>query len=234
MRNLTIAAALAVTSAVQAIDFNSIETDIRLPLPGQSGGSTAATSVAKFYPAHFIVTGMTGGALDVDLTLNFGTRVATSTVVGGPDDFAAREHTFAGDLEIPLVGPTGATCFLMSDAGSSNNLRGRYVFDDEALAMIPSTLVGGTDDPVPNGSYKPSAYTPTETFFAPAPAPPYGTSLSVFDGLDPNGTWQLFILDDAGGDWGYLDSAQLNIVPEPATLAAFGLGVAALLRRRRK
>lgn len=233
MHKLTILGALALAGAAQAVDFNSNETNVRVPLPGQSGGSTLANSPAQFYPITFTVTGM-GLVTDLDLTLNFGTRPVTSTVIGGPDDFPGREHTFAGDLDILLVGPTGLTCFVMSDAGSSNQMRGRYVFDDEAMAMIPSALVGTSADPVPNGSYLVSAYSPTETFLAPAPGPAYGTTLSVFDGSDPNGTWRLYILDDAAGDWGYLDGAQLNIVPEPATLAALGLGFAALLRRRRK
>jgi hypothetical protein len=237
MRNLSVLAALAVAGAAQAglFDFNSNETNVRVPLPGQSGGSLITNSPAQVYPITFTVTGITD-VTDVNVTLNFGTRAWTNTTVGGPDDFPGREHTFAADLEMLLVGPTGMTCFLMSDAGSSNNLRGTYVFDDEAAAMIPSTVVGGTNDPVANGSYKPSAYTPTETFFAPAPAPAYGAALSGFDGLDPNGTWHLYIMDDASGDWGYLDGAQLNFtaVPEPGTLLALGLGAAALLRRRRK
>jgi subtilisin-like proprotein convertase family protein len=32
-----------------------------------------------------------------------------------------------------------------------------------------------------------------------APTPPHGTALSVFDGRDPNGTWELFVLDPPSG-----------------------------------
>src|SRR4029450_4925819 len=32
-----------------------------------------------------------------------------------------------------------------------------------------------------------------------APSPPHGTTLSVFDGRDPNGTWELYVLDPSSG-----------------------------------
>jgi hypothetical protein len=239
MRKLLILSALAVAGAAHADLFNitSNQLNVRVPLPGQSGGTTIANSPAGVYPITFTVSGVTN-VTDVDITLNFGLRASTNTTVGGPDDFAGREHTFAGDMEMLLVSPLGTTCFFMSDAGGFNNLRGRYTFDDEAAGQMSAASFGTTNDPIVNGSYKPSAYTPTEVFFAPAPGGVHGLTLAGFDGADPNGTWSLYIMDDAGGDWGYLDNAALNItgtpVPEPATMAALGLGVAALLRRRRK
>jgi hypothetical protein len=238
-RLASLAFAAALGSSALAQNFNSNQTDVRIPLPGQSGGSTAANSPAGSFPITFTVSGAGSITSDVNLTLNFGTRVSTSTVVGGPDDFPGREHTFFGDLDMLLVSPTGASVFFLSDAGGSNNARGTYVFDDEAAGLIPSATVGTSADPVPNGSYQVSAYTPTEnfsTFGGGAPAPGYGTAFSAFDGLNPNGTWRLYILDDAGGDWGYLNGATLNLtaVPEPATLVLLGSGVALLLRRRRK
>ena len=66
--------------------------------------------------------------------------------------------------------------------------------------------------------------------------------LSSFNGLDPNGTWTLFIADVSGGDQSTLVSWELDItaVPEPVTVALgiFGglfafLGAARLWRLRR-
>lgn len=47
------------------------------------------------------------------------------------------------------------------------------------------------------------------------------------------GIWG-FLGGGAGEDRTYLDDAVINAVPEPATLAAIGIGAAALLRRRRR
>jgi hypothetical protein len=235
MRKLVFFGMLASAAFVNGQTFTSTQSDIRIPLPGQSGGTTITTSPAQFYPITFTVSGA-GALTDLNITLNFGTRESTNTTVGGPDDFAGREHTFAGDMDMLLVGPTGATVFFMSDAGNANNLNGTYTFDDEAAAPMSASTIGTTDDSVANGSYQVSAYTPTETFFTPAPAGPYGTTLSVFDGLNPNGTWALYIMDDAGGDWGYLNNAQLNItaVPEPGSMLALAAGLALVAARRRR
>jgi hypothetical protein len=45
---------------------------------------------------------------------------------------------------------------------------------------------------------------PSVNFAAPAPAAPYGTTLSVFNGSNPNGQWKLWIEDLYNGDLGQL------------------------------
>ena len=44
--------------------------------------------------------------------------------------------------------------------------------------------------------------TSTDTFPSPAPGGTYGTNLGVFNGISPNGAWNLFVRDDLGGDLG--------------------------------
>jgi hypothetical protein len=68
-------------------------------------------------------------------------------------------------------------------------------FDDAASDPVPdhTDLVSGT--------YRPSQGTPSfadncAASFPGAPAGPYGTSLSEFNGTDPNGDWQLYVIDD--------------------------------------
>ena len=43
--------------------------------------------------------------------------------------------------------------------------------------------------------------------------------LSVFNGTDPNGTWSLYVVDDAGRDTGQISEWSLAFDMEPATLA---------------
>jgi subtilisin-like proprotein convertase family protein len=106
-------------------------------------------------------------------------------------------HTFPDDIDILLVGPTGQKMILMSDAGGSPDLINvTLTFDDAAPTGLPdSTLIAP-------GTYRPTNFGTGDTFPAPAPAGPYGSALSVFNGQNPNGTWSLFVNDDAGGDSG--------------------------------
>ena len=67
--------------------------------------------------------------------------------------------------------------------------------DDEAAAPIPffGPLVSGTFMPT-NGTAGGA-----DNFPAPAPTPlSLNSSLSVFNGTNPNGQWKLFVLDDVG------------------------------------
>ncbi len=86
--------------------------------------------------------------------------------------------------------------------------------------MLPNT---DDNDPLtndcPTGTYKPTNYTGggTESFAAPAPAGPYGTALSVFDGTDPNGTWSLYVMDDRDDYGGSLSGWSLAIETEDPT-----------------
>jgi hypothetical protein len=85
----------------------------------------------------------------------------------------------------------------MSDVGgnpSVNNLT--VVFDDEAASGLPDAATFGS------GIYKPTNVGLTDAFAGPAPAGPYGTALSAFNGLNPNGTWALYVVDDLNSNSG--------------------------------
>ena len=98
-----------------------------------------------------------------------------------------------------LVSPSGQKFILVSDViGGTDAVNVTWTLDDAAAALIPAT---GT--PV-SGVFKPTNYATGDTFPAPAPAGPYlspataGTdTLASFNGVIPNGTWSLYIVDDA-------------------------------------
>lgn len=139
-------------------------------------------AVAGPYPSTISVTGAQG------------------TVTSAKVKLKGLRHTFPDDLDILLVGPAGQSVILMSDAGGSTDVTGvDLTFDDGAAAAIPdsATLV--------TGSYKPFNYTTGDVFPAPAPAGTPGTTMSVFNGTNPNGTWSLYVVDDAGQDLGAFD-----------------------------
>jgi hypothetical protein len=54
--------------------------------------------------------------------------------------------------------------------------------------------------------------------------------LSSFNGLDPNGSWTLFLADMSGGDQSTLASwsLEISIIPEPTTVAMMVFGVVAV------
>lgn len=104
-------------------------------------------------------------------------------------------HTNPDDLDIMLVGPEGQNVLLMSDAGGSNGADGLTItFDDAAANPLPDATTLATHPAYRPGNYEAAA----DKFLKPAPAPFGGSSLSIFNGTNPNGTWRLFIADDSG------------------------------------
>jgi len=115
-------------------------------------------------------------------------------------------HTFTDDLDILLVGPGGQKVMLMSDAGRAGDLNSvDLTFDDGAGVFLPDATQ------INPGTYLPTDYEMGENMPNPAPASPYPTNLSSFNGSNPNGSWSLYIRDDVDGDFGSLQGWSLQI-----------------------
>jgi hypothetical protein len=159
------------------------------------GGSVAA---ATPYPSQIAVSGVAGTVTAITATLH------------------GFHHKCPQDVDVLLVGPQGNSSLLMSDAGdcTEDPLRSPVdlTFDGSASTAIPC-LHDGTD--LFGGTYQTANYPDhdcttenpdfADSFPDPAPAGPWPTSLSGFAGKDPNGSWQLYVVDDQSGDDGAID-----------------------------
>jgi len=148
----------------------------------------------------------------------YGTTITTSGLTGNKNirlELTGISHTFPGDIDILLVGPGGQKFIPMSDAGNSLdavNVTTQLV--DSAAAIIPSA------DSTINGEFRPTNHTAGDTYTAPAPAAPYlspapigtETFATAFGtaGAALNGTWTLYVMDDAGVDVGEMDGWKLT------------------------
>jgi subtilisin-like proprotein convertase family protein len=153
------------------------------------------SGTATPYPSNIAVAGLTGTITNVTVTIR------------------GLTHSFLNDLEILLVGPAGQNVILMGDVGNGGPgvVNATYTFSDSAAASMNGSTIP------PSGTYKPSNNGSLENLPAPAPQmpPPYGTALNVFNGTNPNGTWQLYVFDDAGGDEGAINNGwELNITTQ--------------------
>ena len=157
------------------------------------------------YPSGINVAGLNGAITDVDVRLN------------------GFSHPFPADIGLLLVGPGGQSLVLQSIAGNEPATNVTYTFDDQATSLLDE------QGALLSQSYRPSAYRPgtfAGVFFPASGANPppaicqtptncpnpatvgAATLASVFNGVNPNGTWRLYAADfsreDAGaynGGW---------------------------------
>jgi subtilisin-like proprotein convertase family protein len=156
---------------------------------------------AQPYPPNITVSGLSGKITDVIVTVK------------------GLSHSYARDIDMLLAAPGGTrNLVLMSDAGGATGVSGvEVVFDDAAPSPLPV--------PITSGSYRPTQQTdaqdPIDAYPSPAPVPTDASMLATFDGSDPNGTWSLYVFDDAGGDEGSIAGGWcLTIRTPPATATA--------------
>ncbi len=156
-----------------------------------------ASGNASPYPSTITVPPTTGTVSDVNVTLsNF-------------------SHGFPSDVDVVLVSPGGQSVILMSDAVGSAAVAGRtYTFDDSAAA----TLSAGA----PTGTYRPTNTAGPDNFPAPGPGSitNINPQLAAFNGIDPTGNWNLYVVDDANPDGGsFAGGWTLSLTVSTATCA---------------
>jgi hypothetical protein len=161
-----------------------------LAAPALAGASTFSNSgaitipdfgTATPYPSTISVSGLSGTISDVNVTLT------------------GFSHTSPLDVDILVVGPTGASAELFDGAGGGSPVSNlNFTFDDGAASMLPCSSTA-----MSSGSYQPTDCFPldlgVDVFPPPAPAGPWDQLLSAFNGTDPNGTWSLYVVDQLPG-----------------------------------
>lgn len=173
-------------------------------------GSPSQIGVASPYPSGITVSGMAGPVTTVKVVL---------------DNVS---HSSLGDVDVMVASPAGTNLVVMSDAGDVSSLifanNATLTFDDAASSPLPQS------GSVPTGSYRPTngPGLGADAFPAPAPAPSSQTTLAgAFSGIDPNGTWNLYAVDDATGDvgqfaggWSLVITTAVAAVPTTTTVVS--------------
>ena len=176
---------------IGTIQTFSSSTPIMIPASG-SGAATGAPATP--YPSTINVTGAPSALTKLSLKIkNF-------------------NHTFPDDVDVLLVSPTGRKMIVMSHVGGSTAAANLSItIDDDAASALPD------EGSLTSAAFKPSNYnTPQDFFPGPAPEGPHltpqiggsDTLASAFAGVDggnPNGTWSLYVTDDAPGETGNIN-----------------------------
>lgn len=159
---------------------------------------SAAVGAASIYPSPITVSGV-------------GTQLTALSVT-----LTGFSHTYPADVDVLLVGPGGQNVLLMSDVGTFlpvSNLT--FTFNNTAGSNMPSA------SQLMSGTFAPTNFDPVgDVDGFPAPAPlvgPYGSSFAPFIGTNPNGTWNLYIVDDVAGNAGQFAGGWSITVTTPAT-----------------
>ena len=138
-------------------------------IPASGGGP------AGLYPAPITVTGT--GDTTTEITV----------------ELRGIDHPWPTDLDVLLVSPTGTNLVVMSDVG------GRAGTPPTGANVTFADHAGSGITFVDRGTYRPTDL--DESWELPdtwpqAPTPSDATTLAAFNGADPNGTWNLYVLDD--------------------------------------
>ncbi len=162
----------------------------------QNRNGVNGESTADRYTGTFAISSVsswtTGG-----VRINEGTKtivsqnVSSDITIGSMNVFVTLTYPNLSNLTIQVKGPDGTTVTLFDQHGGANLQS--TVFDDSA-----STPIGNGSAPY-TGSFRPES------------------ALSVFNGKDARGTWQLIITNRSATTWGRDNLFTLNFQSAPAS-----------------
>jgi uncharacterized repeat protein (TIGR02543 family) len=171
-------------SVDQEVNNHTVVTGTQYCNPGTISHSSSGTATP--YPSHIFIPSL---------------PAAITKLTPSLENFS---HTQTADLDLLLVGPTGAQIVPFSDVGGNTGITSGadITLDDAAASALPGS--GG----ITSGTYKPTSPGGADPFPAPAPtvnASDYAatdgaaTFGSVFNGTNPGGTWSLYAVNDNAG-----------------------------------
>ena len=178
------------TITVTATDSAGTSASVRflLTVMGEGGPATFSNpggimipefGFATPSPSTIMVSGLSGMIRKINVTLKELT------------------HTWPEDIEVVLISPTGQKAVLMSGAGSG------YPLDDIDLTFEGDAQAALSDEgQIVSGTYRATNFK-TQQVSTSADLPGlYVTNLSGFNGFDPNGDWDLYVIDEDHQDGG--------------------------------
>jgi subtilisin-like proprotein convertase family protein len=197
-RRVAIALAVAAAAALAGAAWAATFTNAAAITINDNGAASP-------YPSNITASGLTGNSNKITATITNLT------------------HTFVADIDILLAGPTGQTVILMSDVGGLNSVTSQSItFDDSAVSSLSCTTAPAT------GTFKPTNCVettstcnppPPDSFPAPAPAGPYGSTLSALYSQPANGTYSLYVVDDCAADVGTIANGWSITILTPTAVA---------------
>ena len=157
------------------------------------------------YPATIDVSGLSSKILQTVVTIN------------------GFSHTYPKDVGMLLVSPDlSKKIVLMNQAGGGNSIYGSnaitLVFNQTNSVAVPR------DQSLQSTGYKPADYSsgyvfPTDPTRPTATSGTYSTSLDSLAGMDPNGTWLLYVVDQVANDSGMISNAlgawKISFITQP-------------------
>jgi subtilisin-like proprotein convertase family protein len=206
---------------------------ILLTATDTNGGTATTTFQVVTVPSlqHYYSNSAPINIVDVSPSIPSPSTIPVSGLVGLVSQVVVTVngfgHQYPSDVGMLLVG-AGTNTVLMNNAGSGVPVTGlNLTFSELATnGPVPPSLALTT------GTFLPSDYQPVKPYnfetnginnpTPPNPLPPngpYQTNLNVFNGLNPNTNWYLYVQDDSAGDVGYITGGwTLQIFTQPQIL----------------